>query len=189
MILNGFAILISIALSPHSLAGVTEYTVQEEWEAAVNNVFTTLDFVLPDSTIIGEEYADLGVHFLDGNTHVSGNQGANPNDGFGAIGEEGPIHLIFDQPQAWIAVEFPGLIQSIELFSAGQLIYTSNSFFGFPTVDLFGGLISTQHFDEVFIHGNLTVFLDDLHFGVPGPGALPLLALGGVGGWRRRRAA
>jgi hypothetical protein len=64
--------------------------------------------------------------------------------------------------------------------------------FGFCCGDVpqFAGLISSQAFDAALVFdpiGTLVV-LDNLHFGVPAPGVLPLLALAGIVGARRRIA-
>ena len=76
-----------------------------------------------------------------------------------------------------------------ELFFLGQPIYSGN----FPGGGHgnFAGVLSSQPFDEVVISDWLDdqVTLDDLHFGVPAPGAWALLILGGLGRQRRRRRA
>ena len=94
------------------------------------------------------------------------------------------IHLSFSEPQRWIAADYPGFVR-FELFLLGQPIYSGN----FPGGGLgfFAGLLSSQPFDEVVILDWVIdqVTLDDLHFGVPAPGAWALLILGGLG--RRRR--
>ena len=49
-----------------------------------------------------------------------------PEDGAGLDGN-GNITLLFDKPQAWIAADFPGILQ-IELYRDGQLLHTSGIF-------------------------------------------------------------
>ncbi|MFB3138667.1 MAG: hypothetical protein ACE10B_05560, partial [Phycisphaerales bacterium] len=122
-----------------AVCGVIEFFDKEEWEAAVGQ-FTTIGFTgFPDGTFITDQYADLGVLFTDGDDtiHMSPSY---MNDGWGLRGN-GIITVAFDTPQAWIGVDFPGLLM-IELFSAGQLIYTSEI-----SASSFLGLISGEFFD------------------------------------------
>ncbi len=169
--------------------GFIEFTDKQEWEAAVG-AFTTIDFTgFPDGTFITDQYADLGVLFVGGNENIFVNDFLFPNDGAGLDdGGFTPIAVSFDTPQAWIAVDFPGLIQ-FELFSAGELIYTSSEF-GVGGVGNFAGLVSTELFDLAVMSdpSGVDVVIDDLHFGVPSPGAIALLALGGLFFTRRRRS-
>ncbi|MCH8150743.1 MAG: hypothetical protein IH830_00035 [Planctomycetes bacterium] len=168
--------------------GFIEFTDKEEWIAAVGR-FTTIDFTgFPDGTFITDQYADLGILFVGGNEHIFLNQGFI-NDGAGLnSGFFTDIVMEFGTPQAWIAVDFPGLIQ-FELFSAGELIYTSSEF-GIGGVGNFAGLVATDPFDMAVILDPTggTANVDDLHFGVPSPGAIALLALGGLFSTRRRRS-
>jgi MYXO-CTERM domain-containing protein len=57
----------------------------------------------------------------------------------------------------------------------------------------FAGLLSLVSFDQAIIYRppevSDLVVIDNLYFGVPAPVALPLLALAGVVGRRRRRTA
>jgi hypothetical protein len=167
--------------------GVVEFLDDRDgWLAAVGP-FTTINFTgFPDGTFITTQYADLGVVFTDGNDQIFLNGNAFPNDGAGMDGN-GDIEVAFDTPQAWIAVDFPGAIK-FQLFSERQLIYDSSSFFagGF---DHFFGLVSTELFDSARIIDPLgEAEIDDLHFGVPAPGTLPVLgSVGLIGRGRRSR--
>ena len=168
--------------------GVIEFTDPLAWQEAVGP-FTTIDFTgFPDGTFITDQYADLGVLFVGGNENIFVNDFLFPNDGAGLFGGGLAIAVAFDTPQAWIAVDFPGLIQ-FELFSAGELIYTSSEF-GIGGVGNFAGLVATELFDLAVMSdpSDTDVFVDDLHFGVPSPGAIALLALGGLFFTRRRRS-
>ena len=166
--------------------GVAEFPDKDEWIAAVGH-FTTIDFTgFPDGTPITDQYADVGVHFVDGTDFIlCCSEITFPNDGAGLDGNQG-IELVFDSPQAYIAADFPGILR-IDLFSRGDLIYSS-SFFGGGGAGFFGGLVSSELFDAAILSdptdGN--VVLDDLHFGVPAPPTLGLLALTGLLGKRRR---
>ena len=164
---------------------VEEFTNKDEWIAAVGD-FTTIDFTgFPAGTFITDQYADLGVLFTDANDsiHVSGSM---VNDGWGLDGNP-DIHLSFDTPQAYLAVHFPGDVQ-IDLFSGD--IFLHSSVFIAGGVGNFGGLISSQLFDAVVISDPVLgdVFIDDLHFGVPAPPTLALLALASLFSPRRRRS-
>ena len=86
-------------------------------------------------------------------------------------------------------MEFPGNVR-FQLFSNEELIYTS-SVFGLEPTGNFAGLLSTETFDAAVILDPFDefVFIDDLHFGVPAPGTLWLLAFLGLSSasGRRRR--
>jgi hypothetical protein len=77
-----------------------------------------------------------------------------------------------------------------ELFSQGELIYTSTAFTqGF--VGNFAGLVSTRAFDAaIILEPTGGVSIDDLHFGppIPGAGALALFGLALIAGPRRKRS-
>ncbi|MCH8152483.1 MAG: hypothetical protein IH830_08940 [Planctomycetes bacterium] len=166
---------------------VEEFTDKDEWMAAVGD-FTTIGFTgFPDGTFITDQYADLGVLFVGGNENIFVNDFLFPNDGAGLDdGGFTPIAVSFDTPQAWIAVDFPGLVQ-FELFREGELIYTSSEF-GVGGVGNFAGLVSSELFDLAVIDdpSDSSVVIDDLHFGVPSPGALWLLGLSALRPRRRR---
>ena len=180
--------LMAVALSAGfgdrvAVCGVVEFFDKEEWEAAVG-AFTTIDFTgFPDGIFITNQYADLGILFTDGNDSIDVN-GAHVNDGWGLDGF-GNISVSFDSPQAWIGVDHPGFL-SIELYSEGRLFFTSNIYGG--GVGNFLGLISSKLFDAAGLIDPLgDAFIDDLHFGVPAPGALWLLAVAALLPRRRRR--
>jgi len=164
---------------------VTEFTDRAEWETAVG-VLTTIDFSgWPEFTVITDQYQDLGVLFSDGNDTILFSN-AFQNDGVGLGGTVDDIELSFDAPQLWIAVDFPGLVQ-FELFHNGELIYVSTPIDDVP--GNFAGLLSTEPFDVALISdpSDDAVFIDDLHFGVPAPPTLAVLAFGAVVTCRRRR--
>ena len=183
-----FATALVTSLSVGSAyGGVTEFTDKDAWIAAVGR-FTTVDFVgFPVGTFITEQYAGLGIHFTDGNDSISPFDPITfPNNGWGLDGN-GNINVSFDSDQAWLAVDFPGHLR-FQLFSEGQLIYESG-LFGQAGVGNFAGLISSESFDAAtlveFFQG-AEAEIDDLHFGVPSPGVIALLALGGLHHRRRR---
>ena len=178
-----FALLGALLMSASAHGGVQEFTDKDEWIDAVGE-FTTIDFTgFPEGTFITDQYADLGVLFTDGNDTIQ--ESGVFVDGHGLRGS-GIITLAFDLPQAYIGVDYPGAMK-IELFNEGRLIYTSSDF-GLGGVGNFAGLLSTDLFDGALLYDWIdgTVFIDDLHFGVPAPGTLPLLALGALTQRRRR---
>ncbi len=83
-------------------------------------------------------------------------------------------------------MDFPGLVQ-FELFHNGEPVYTSTVFS--DILGNFAGLLSTQPFDAALISdpSDDAVFIDDLHFGVPTPPTLALLAFAALIACRRRR--
>ena len=167
-------------------AGVTEFTDRAEWETAVGQ-FATIDFTgFPQSTIITDQYQDLGVVFSDGNDSIFLSN-AFQNDGVGLRGGAfDDIELSFVTPQLWIAVNYPGNIQ-LELFRNNKLIHVSGVFS--DILGDFAGLLSTEPFDVALISDptDNAVFIDDLHFGVPTPPTLALLAFAALIACRRRR--
>ena len=182
------AMPIWIATAP-AHAGVIEFTDRAEWEAAVGS-FTTIDFTgFPEFTIITTQYQDLGVTFTDGDDSTTFIPSAFLNDGWGLFGGfDGDIDLSFETPQRWIAVDFPGDVR-IFLFSGGELIHFGTFSAGPDGSGGFGGLVSSQPFDSVALLDPIDdfVFIDDLHFGVPAPASIGILALAGIWHSRRRR--
>ena len=168
-------------------AGVTEFTDRAEWETAVG-AFTTVNFTgFPEFTVITDQYADLGVFFTDANDVIRLSDNLFPTDGAGLGGGAfDDIELSFVTPQLWIAVDFPGLVH-FELFQGAELIYSSTVFS--DILGNFAGLLSTQPFDAALISdpSDDAVFIDDLHFGVPTPPTLALLAFAALIACRRRR--
>jgi hypothetical protein len=187
-----FLIVLALVTGFGSLAArgeVTEYENGAAWYAAVGEV-TTIDFTdQPAGSIITDQYASLGVHFTDGNDIAFAGPSIFPNDAMGLRGhivQPSGIHVTFNTPKRWLAVEFPGLVD-IQLFRNGEMFHESVNL-GVGGIGNFAGLVSTIGFDEAYLSdSDGFVFIDDLHFGVPGPGALPLLALAGAIGMKRRR--
>jgi hypothetical protein len=169
-------------------ADIVEYDEKDEWEVAAGS-WSTADFTgFPDNMPLDEQYAYLGVHFVDGYDFVVLGDGFL-NDGAGLDGNE-IVELVFDAPMYSIAADFPGFI-GFELYFGGQPFYTSTEF-GIGGYGNFGGLVSTDAFDGAVIwqygsHPN--VFLDDLHFGppIPAPSALCIVSAALLAARRRRR--
>jgi hypothetical protein len=167
---------------------VTEYNDRASWEAAVG-AFTSIRFTeVPVNVIVTDQYASYGATFTDGDD-FSLASAAFINDGTGLHGSPtGSISITFAAPQHWIAVDFPGDIQ-FALLRAGEVVHTSG-LFGVGGVGNFGGLVSTEPFDAVRLYDPFdpVVVIDDLHFGVPAPGALMLLCVAALAPRRRRLA-
>jgi hypothetical protein len=165
---------------------VIEYEDKEAWQAAAGS-WSTADFTgFPDNMPIDEQYAYLGVHFVDGYDFVV--LGSSfPNDGAGLDGNE-LIDLVFDARMYSIAADFPGYL-TIDLYREGELFYTSHEL-GEAGVGNFGGIISTQPFDRAVLRDPPgQVALDDLHFGPPIPAPSALMLIGGALFTARRRRA
>jgi hypothetical protein len=169
-------------------AEVSEYIDKEDWEAAAGS-WSTADFTgFPMGTPIDEQYAYLGVHFVDGYDFVVLGWETFPNDGAGLDGNE-LVDLVFDAPMYSIAADFPGGL-TIDLYYEGEFFYQS-SYFGPAGVGNFGGLVSTDPFDRAVIWDfDEQVGLDDLHFGppIPAPSAMALIGGALLAARRRRRA-
>jgi hypothetical protein len=166
-------------------AEIVEYDEKDEWEAAAGS-WSTADFTgFPDNTPIDEQYAYLGVHFVDGYDFVV--LGSSfVNDGAGLDGNE-VIDLVFDAPMYSIAADFPGFM-IIDLYYDDELFYSSDVF-GVGGVGNFGGLVSSEPFDRaVLTDPPGQVFLDDLHFGppIPAPSAFCIISAALLAPRRRR---
>ena len=148
--------------------GVREFLDPSEWQSAVGP-FATIDFTgFPKGTLITDQYADLGVTFVEGNDTINFAP-SFINDGSGLDGNGATIAIAFDRPQMWMAVDYPGDVQ-IELYSDDVLVFTSG-LFGGGGAGNFLGLLSTEAFDAAVLSDPIddAVFIDDLHFGPPPP--------------------
>jgi hypothetical protein len=172
-------------------AEVVEYDEKDQWEAAAG-AWSTADFTgFPDNTPIDEQYADLGVHFVDGYDFVlCCDYETFPQDGAGLDGNE-YVDLVFDAPMYSIAADFPGNL-GFDLYFEDEFFYRSSEF-GIGGVGNFGGLVSMQPFDRAVLweYGTYpNVAIDDLHFGppIPAPPAIALLSAALVAARRRRES-
>ncbi len=178
--------LLAGAATPGASAGFIEFLNDRDgWINAVGP-FTTIHFnEVPKHTFITDEYADLGVIFTDGDDQITFGE-SFLNDDWGLDGN-GDINVVFDMPQLWIAVDFPGGMQ-FQLFREGALVYDSTAWVPGGAGN-FLGIVSSEFFDAARIIDPLgEAEIDDLHFGVPGPSGLGLLMLGVVTTRRRRPA-
>lgn len=172
-------------------AQVTAITDPIQWQDAVGS-YTTIEFTeYPEFTPITDQYAHLGITFTDGNDLIrissfpTDDYGLVSSDGFGNLGT---IHISFAEPTFWLGFDFLGGLQ-LELYSDGQLIFTSNQYLaGFTP---FVGFVSTDSFDAAIVrdYNDPAMAIDDIHFGppIPAPGALSLLGVAVVFAIGRRR--
>jgi len=192
-----FMLVAALLLASKAAADITTYTDRDAWFEDVSQSgtvpITTIGFTeVPPFTHVTDEYSHLGIVF-DGNNRTLGKStGIFPQDGWGLEGQL-EIAFTFDQPRHALAVDFPGDV-FFELYNGGEFV-DSVLFLGGPSgIGGFGGLTSTQEFDQVTILDPTVppVFIDDLHFvRIPAPGGLFILP-GAVFlfRWRiRRRAA
>jgi hypothetical protein len=158
---------LALAAGSSSTGSVIELADRDQWTAVVG-AHTTVDFTgFEAGAIIREQYAHLGVHFVDGNDRFYYNPSVFPNDEWGVDGN-GNIIVSFDEPQAWIAADFPGYLR-IELYRQGKLIHVSGMF-GHGGPGNFGGLVSEESFDLAVlmdVPAGSEAAIDDLHFGPP----------------------
>jgi len=163
----------------------------DNWNAAVPSS-TTLDFVFAEAQVLNTQYLYLGVLFPEGE-EVAKPLASSQQDGWGCLGKVGgdaDIHLKFLEPQYAVGAWFPGKLFA-KLYWQGELIYSSQSLDSAPLTYAFGGIVSTQPFDEVVLwDSDGFVNVDDIKFSstVPAPGAAVILLAGALRGRSRRRA-
>lgn len=185
-------ILLSLWILPAG-GSVTDYihTQQAQWEAAVGNNFTTIDFTgWAHGTLIMDQYSALGATFTDGNDGIQ-TAASLYSDGAGLRSQElvfGNITVEFAADQYWFGMHHLALVQVL-LYNDGNLIHES-IVFGVGGLN-FGGVVSTQPFDQVILHRPDfgTIQIDNLYFGppIPAPGALACFGVGVLMHRRRRR--
>ncbi len=184
------AAIVCPAIAPAGI--IYSSTNKEEWSSFVNGQFTTIGFTEVFQEIVTEQYADLGVHFTDGDDY--GVMQNNFLDGFGIKGHffnGGTITVEFDSPQMWVAANALGTLR-ISLYLQDAFLASKSTVI--PGVgNKFSGVVSDVMFDKIIFEdvpqGGLPV-IDDLHFGgpIPAPGVLAVF-FGKVGlrtGRRRR---
>jgi hypothetical protein len=183
--------LVAIALL--GISGLSQAAIVNEYDSlaaynAATGPQTVIDFTdLSSGTILTNQYAALGVEFVDGNDSIFFTS-YFVVDGFGVNGN-GTIELAFTGAMNSIGVEFPGAVQ-FDLYLGGDLVGTSSEFAGVGT-GFFGGVTSSK-FDRVIISDFVDdqVYIDNLHFGqvVPIPAAVWLFGSAlGLLGWMKRK--
>ncbi len=121
------AVVLGLSAGGTASPGVLEFEDKAEWLDAIGR-FVTADFTgFPLGTFITDQYADLGILFIDGNDSIHFTP-SFVNDDWGLDGN-GNITVVFDSPIAYIGVDFPGDLQ-IDLYSDGRLIHSAVLFWG-----------------------------------------------------------
>ncbi len=178
----------SLLAGATAFGSFTTYTNFDEWKAANSASFATMDFVFPQPVLLTTQYLPLGVTFPDVEEVAAPLGVAFPLDGWGIWGAglaDGDVHLKFQTPQKWIGAHYPANLL-YQLLSGGNVIYTSPSHGGFGP-GLFYGVVSDQMFDEVkIINQSGELYIDNIYFGVPAPGAVSVFGLWFASGRRRR---
>ena len=117
--------LLALSVAGSASAGFTLYWDKPSWEAAVPGA-TTLSFgEFADGTLMTNQYASLGVNFLNGDDQVQADPGFTTYlaDGWG-IDANANCHLVFDMDQFAIAALHPGYMK-LKLYNDGALVYSS----------------------------------------------------------------
>ncbi len=162
------AVVLGLSAAGSATAGVLEFEDKDDWLASIGPL-VTVDFSgFKPGTVITDQYADLGVLFVDGfYTIFPFDPISFPNDGWGLDGN-GNITVVFDTPMAYIGVDYAGHMH-FELYRDGQLIYASSDFLP-GGVGNFAGLLSSEPFDMAVlmdVPAADQAAIDDLHFGPP----------------------
>ena len=182
------ATIIAITIvNAHAGADIVVQTFENDkqgWKSAVGE-YTTIDFTdLEANQFVGDHYAEHGVDILGFGAHWNGFL----NDGHGIWNWYG-IEVEFDEPQQWIAVDHPGSLKVHIGFVDGPTHFGEPLNIGGTGNHL--GIVTSEPFDKVIFDMPVgfaeEVLIDDLHYGIPAPGALGLLGLTALLGPGRRR--
>ena len=198
LLIAGLIVLCVAGRSFGGLAVVTGAANADQWfgNAGAYSTITFNEF--PYGTLISNQYASLGIHFVEpqGNwiygSDVNGTD-LFVQDGWGLHGENS-IDMRFDTPIRGLAAYYPGVVKA-QFFSGEQLVYSWTQNFGGGS-NKFAGFFGDVAFDRVvFKNANnpppwgsiYPVKFDNLYFTtVPAPGVAVCL-LGGVSIVCRRR--
>lgn len=184
----GFVALAGALPSGAAYADIQAFTDKQAWIDAVGD-FNTIDFTgFEEGTIITDQYADLGILFGERDDVINFSTDYFPNDSWGLVDGFGPIAITFDTPQRWIGADY--------VFGLGIFFYVEKELVLVASFDgkgagNFGGIISDEPFDSLLLVGDpviAAIFIDDLYFGVPGPGGLAAFIVAGVCIPRRTRS-
>jgi hypothetical protein len=157
-----------------------------------HDMISFTEAVVSAGDFLSSQYAPVGVEFADGTDQVLSNT-AFVTDNVG-VNANGDVTLVFSAAQTHLGLDFPGDLR-IELYDGSvnlaDLVWSSEAVgdFGGSGTGYFAGLVSDVSFDHVILsdpHDGYA-FIDNLHYVVPEPGTLGLLAVGAVAAIRRRR--
>jgi len=172
-----FIVLGAAASSSPAGGTIQEFTVNEDWFDAVGgpgNV-TTIDFdEFPINTTLTDHYSNIGVMW-SGLNFVSLSNDADGQSLRMFNGND----IFFDEPIKYFGADIRGTVE-YEIYSGDTLLHESQ-WFGVPTDEEFGGIVSDIPFDRIHVQSpsdNTAIFWD-MHFGppIPAPGALAPFAL------------
>jgi len=166
-----------------------------QWLQSVGT-YTALTFTefpdLPGSTRITEQYAPLGVHFVDTDGNWIARNDLYPQDGSGLAGWVS-VDLRFDSPMRAFAAYYPGY-SAFSFYSGSQLIFSKTNLYT-GGYNIFAGFTSNVSFDRVLLYGEPPnhygepdpVYYDNFYFStVPAPSGALLLIAATFGAARRR---
>jgi hypothetical protein len=149
---------------------ITYYKNNEaQWISDVGK-FTTIGFddLGERAVVITEQYADIGVHFPEGDEVASPSDGTE--DGWRVRDNPGQTKYIifeFDKPQYWLGVDHAGGM-AFELYVNENLIDEPHLFSVAGTFK-FAGVVSDIGFNKVRLYDPVdgSVNADNIHFGAP----------------------
>jgi len=177
-----------LSLAASTSAEFQEFTTHDGWFDSVggaSNVMT-IDFnEFPVNTTVTDHYQNLGVTF-------SGLNFISPSDydsDGGLLRIFNGNDIFFDEPITYFGADIIGTVE-YELYSGDTLLHESQ-WFGNPSSEDFGGIISDVPFDRIHVRdpGDSLAIFWDMHFGppIPAPGALAPFALLFCASPKRRR--
>ncbi|MFO0961413.1 MAG: hypothetical protein U0625_00750 [Phycisphaerales bacterium] len=191
------SVVVSACLAGQSLAGFTVVTGAanaNQWFGGAG-AYTSITFSeFPSGTLVTEQYAAMGVHFVDpAGSWIQATQGFL-QDGWGLHGLSS-IDMRFDTPVCGLAVHYPGEVKA-EFYSGDALVFSWQQWGG-GEQSKFVGAFGDVAFDRVVFKSALvappwmppySVNFDNLYFStVPTPGAaLGVLGLLPIAERRRR---
>ncbi len=184
------AALVAIAAAHPAAAGITIFQSFADWQAATPDGHSTCDFTgFAPNTIITEQYADLGIHFVNPFNLVHNIPSLFPQDGWG-IDPNGVLEVKFDGPMHAIAAHSPSSQWKYKLYLGDALVGQFPAQTAGP--EQFLGVTTAFAFDRVrfLLGGDFgIIWTDNIYFAtVPAPAAMPvLLMLGLVAPGLRRR--
>jgi hypothetical protein len=188
-LITGMVSCVSAAMLGSSATANFQYiTNYATWQGLVPTQ-TTIDLTeLNEGDWLTDQYAHLGVLFDGGAIQETFNN--YPLDGHGVYGGCTITVTLASEAYA-IGSHHPGAMR-FDLYSGNTLLYTSLA--TGSGANNFRGVVSSTPFDRVVMRGVTLgppscdpIAVDNFYFAsVPGPGALPLLALGCLGRGRRR---
>ena len=187
------AVMAGVTTVPVDGAPWTKYFDLDAFEEAAGPL-TPIDFTgFEDGTIIGEQYSDLGITWVEEDEallpHIDTTDdpgGANWPDGAGLVSDVysglWDMYIVFDEPiRAFGYMQLAGSVTLDFLDANGEPLFTTIAATVFPFVGFETGL----DFSAIRIRGDGQAHLDNIYFRtIPAP---PGLAIFGVLLFRRGR--